>query len=152
MDEQTKARLREALAELQRGAELMERRMAGVLTPLGDVYVSLESARRIVVELIEVDEAEPLTLVRAEQTCFGCPSQWDAWDEAGNQYYLRFRHGCGTVSLRGRMQDGVVEWLDRGDPIASFETGDAYDGIISLPEFAAKAGIRLGGTMAGWSQ
>jgi hypothetical protein len=71
MDEQTKARLREALAELQRGAELMERRMAGVLTPLGDAYASMESARRIVAELIEADEADPITLVRAEQTCFG---------------------------------------------------------------------------------
>lgn len=72
---------------------------------------------------------------RTEQTCYGCPSQWDAWDADGNQYYLRFRWGVGTISLRARMVGGELEYLDRGEEIASFATGDSLAGVISLEEF-----------------
>ncbi len=76
---------------------------------------------------------------RTEQTCFGCPSQWDARDAEGNQYYLRFRWGVGTVSLRGRMAGGEMEYLDRGEEIASFETSDGLDGVIGIEEFLDRA-------------
>lgn len=77
---------------------------------------------------------------RTEQTCYGCPSQWDA---DGNQYYLRFRWGVGTLSLRGRMTDGEMQYLDRSEQIASFQAGDPYSGIISLEEFLDRARAAL---------
>lgn len=39
-----------------------------------------------------------MKIVKAHQTCYACPSQWDAWDEEGNYWYLRFRHGYGSAS------------------------------------------------------
>lgn len=80
---------------------------------------------------------------RTEQTCYGCPSQWDAWDADGNQYYLRFRWGVGTLSLRGRMVDGEMQHLERGEQIVSFQAGDPYSGVISLEEFLARARAAL---------
>lgn len=80
---------------------------------------------------------------RTEQTCYGCPSQWDAWDADGNQYYLRFRWGVGTLSLRGRMVDGEMQHLERGEQIVSFQAGDPYSGIISLDEFLDRARAAL---------
>lgn len=76
---------------------------------------------------------------RTEQTCFGCPSQWDAWDADGNQYYLRFRWGVGSISLTGRMVDGEIKYLDRSEEIVSFDTNDGLDGIIGLEEFLDRA-------------
>ncbi len=38
-----------------------------------------------------------ITIVKAVQTCVACPSQWDAWDAEGRFYYLRHRHGRGSV-------------------------------------------------------
>ena len=82
---------------------------------------------------------------RTEQTCHGCPSQWDAWDAEGNQYYLRFRWGVGTISLRARMVDGQLEFLEYGEEIASFTTGDTLAGVIGLEEFLARATAALDG-------
>lgn len=77
-----------------------------------------------------------ITIVRAVQTCYACPSQWSAWDEEGNYYYLRYRFGFGTVNTR----DGGT--VGAGN-IASFEHGDPLDGSIELEEFAQLAGLKL---------
>lgn len=39
-----------------------------------------------------------VVLVKAVHTSFACPSQWDAWDADGQYYYLRYRHGHGTMN------------------------------------------------------
>jgi hypothetical protein len=87
-----------------------------------------------------------ITLVRATRTSWACPSQWDAWDAEGNYYYLRFRHGCGSVTryadenwVSGSYEDAVGSRTG----IASFEHGDPLDGSIELDEFARLAGIEL---------
>ncbi|WP_435108129.1 hypothetical protein [Nocardiopsis synnemataformans] len=74
-----------------------------------------------------------MTIVRAAQICYGCPSQWDVWNTSGDYMYLRFRHGHGTVQDEDR------------NLITSFNTDDDpdLDGIISLPEFARRAGLTL---------
>lgn len=77
---------------------------------------------------------EKITLVRAVQTCYGCPSQWDAWDADGTQYYLRFRWGHGSV------HDGDTHGTTC---FAEFDTDDMLDGVISLADFCEKAGIAL---------
>lgn len=73
----------------------------------------------------------PVVLARSVQTCFGCPSQWDAWTDSGDYLYLRYRWGSGSVDN------------EQGETIASFDTGDNWGGVIDLNEFCARAGLRL---------
>lgn len=86
-----------------------------------------------------------VTLVKSVQTCFACPSQWDAWDTEGNSYYLRYRWGCGQVMQQSMMVNGVEQWMVRGIEVASFEVGDDMDGMITLAEFAMRAGLVIEG-------
>lgn len=80
-----------------------------------------------------------ITIIRAVQTSSACPSQWDAWDAGGNYYYLRFRHGYGTVQAMGSPENGDY----RAEPVASFTDDDPWNGTIELDEFAERAGIAL---------
>jgi hypothetical protein len=101
-----------------------------------------------------------MKIVRAVQTSSGCPSQWDAWDDEDNYYYLRYRHGRGTV-----IQYKTENWVDAPDKkpykewgpedniyntnpeyiryVTSFEYGDPMDGFIELDQFCELAGIEL---------
>ncbi|MEU7416723.1 hypothetical protein [Streptomyces antibioticus] len=81
--------------------------------------------------LDEEAPSKPIVLARSVQTCFGCPSQWDAWTSDGKYLYLRFRWGSGTVDN------------DQGETIASFDTDDKWAGVIDLDEFCACAGLQL---------
>lgn len=75
-----------------------------------------------------------IIIVRAMQTCAACPSQWDAWDADGRYWYLRFRHGRGTM--------GRTYTADQLSFTVSYEeTG--LDGAISLEEFAECIGVTL---------
>lgn len=86
-------------------------------------------------------EARPV-IVRAEQTCFACPAQWDAWGPDGSQYYLRYRHSFGSAE---RVRRGADEWLDgdRRETVGEFETDETDGGVISLAEFCERAGLEL---------
>lgn len=78
---------------------------------------------------------QPYQLTKVVQTCFACPSQWDAWDAEGNYYYLRYRHGWGRVDVNGRRPgDGQVE----SKTIVEFDRNDPLDGVIDLEEFIAE--------------
>ena len=101
-----------------------------------------------------------MKIVRAVQTSLACPAQWDAWDEEGNYYYLRFRHGYGSVT-----QYKSENWMDApqvkpykewgpGDNIhnmntefirevTAFEYGDEWLGHITLEKFTELAGFEL---------
>lgn len=150
-DNETAALLGRALGNLRRTQELMETRMQGVLVSMSDMYSGVDEAIRLVVEALgslEIRAAEPekLTLVRAEQTCYGCPSSWDAWDAAGILYTLRYRWGCGQVMQKQRLEDGELREMVHGIEVASFEVPeDHFGGVMDLAEFAERAGIELGG-------
>lgn len=73
-------------------------------------------------------------LTRVVQTCWGCPSQWDAWDEGGDYYYLRFRFGQGTVDTGASQSSSWVRF-------AEFSYGDDMAGVIDLETFARLAGL-----------
>lgn len=81
----------------------------------------------------EVRPRPIVTITRAVQTCAACPAQWDAWDQDGRYLYLRYRNGHGTA----RREDAACEL------VAEFSTGDSYDGVISLEDFARRAGFQL---------
>lgn len=86
-----------------------------------------------------------LTLVRVIQTCLACPSQWDAWDADGRYYYLRYRYGTGKVK-HYRTEDWAESPQDELIAVvAEFEHGHPLDGVISLEEFAERAGIAIAG-------
>ncbi|MGR6922591.1 hypothetical protein ACU635_50770 [[Actinomadura] parvosata] len=85
-------------------------------------------------------ERQRITLTRVVQTCYACPSQWDAWDADGRYYYLRYRWGVGTVETQPGPD--MNTWTDR-EPLASFEHGDDLSGTISLTDFMALAGLTL---------
>ncbi|QBI53450.1 hypothetical protein [Streptomonospora litoralis] len=74
-----------------------------------------------------------MIIVRAVQTCWACPAQWDAETLAGNRLYLRYRYGHGTVNLDD----------PSGPLVADFDTGRPYDGGIDLDEFCDRAGLVL---------
>lgn len=84
-----------------------------------------------------------ITITRAVQTSGACPSQWDAWDAEGNYYYLRFRHGHGSVQAMKAPGEGDY----RSEPVASFTDDDPLNGSIELDEFAERAGIALSPTL-----
>jgi hypothetical protein len=85
----------------------------------------------------------PLKLARVIQTSLACPSQWDAWGADGDYYYLRYRHGHGSVR-----QYKSRDWVTAAEDelirqVTSFDYGHPLDGAISLDEFAALAGITI---------
>ncbi len=106
-----------------------------------EAYRAMARARAQELET-ERDGSHLPALVRVVQTCCACPSQWDAWDAAGQYYYLRYRYGRGTVETAASAEG-------YGDPkappvlVANFNHGDPLDGEISLAEFLHRAGMRL---------
>lgn len=84
-----------------------------------------------------------MRLVRATQTSLACPSQWDAYDEDGNYWYLRYRHGVGEarryVDPKWFEQPGITKPLET----IVFEYGHPLAGDITLDEFALYAGFSL---------
>lgn len=91
----------------------------------------------------ERDGSHLPALTRVVQTCWGCPSQWNAWDADGQYYYLRYRSGRGTVETAASEED----YLDPETPppvlVANFNHGVPFDSDICLEEFLQRAGMRL---------
>lgn len=89
----------------------------------------------------------PITIVKAVQTCSACPSQWDAYDADGNYYYLRYRHGHGTVQRFPGPDFGDIDPADprysHGVLVRSFDYGHPMAGCMGLDEFATHANLKL---------
>lgn len=81
-------------------------------------------------------------IVKAVQTSFGAPSQWDTWTDDGRYLYLRYRHSWGTATFYP--SSDVSTWDLHTAPAYSFDTERGpHDGDISLGEFCELAGIAL---------
>lgn len=85
--------------------------------------------------------AGTVALVHVIQTCVTCPAQWDAWDTEYRYYYLRYRHGHGTVERTHTKDD--YEAGHAAELVAAFETGDNHAAADELPDFLRYAGIEL---------
>lgn len=81
------------------------------------------------------------TIVKATQTSYACPSQWDAWDHSGQYWYLRFRGGHGTATA----YDGPNFYTTSGwrEPTFEFRDDDPLAGSIDLAAFCDRAGLDL---------
>jgi hypothetical protein len=84
-----------------------------------------------------------IILARVVQTCAACPSQWDAWDVDGDYWYLRYRHGRGTVERQPGPYPAEGWTLD--EPNISFdgEAAGMADGWISFEDFCREAGLNV---------
>ncbi len=81
-----------------------------------------------------------IRIVRAVQTCWACPSQWDAWTADGEYLYLRFRHGHGTARWYA---GGYPNNVNESRLVGEFTDPDPYAGSIDLDEFCRRAGLAL---------
>lgn len=82
-----------------------------------------------------------IELVDIRKTCRACPSQWDAWDEEGQRYYIRYRFGKLTV-------DKVPEDIDVSDfgqweNILDISYGGEWDGTMSTNTMLVRTGLTL---------
>lgn len=85
---------------------------------------------------------QPVVLARVERTVTSHPSQWNAWTVDGQYLYLRYRHGIGTVDAYD--SEDSSKWVHTPDArLAAFDTGQTYDGEISLADFCERAGLQL---------
>jgi hypothetical protein len=75
-------------------------------------------------------ERQDVRFTKLEQTCSACPSQWDARDEHGGYYYIRYRWGRLTVNREG---------VD-GERIVDRRIGDSLDGVLSTSEMLEAIG------------
>ena len=66
-----------------------------------------------------------LRITKIVQTCYACPSQWDAETEDGRSVYIRYRHGHGTIEVDNKL-------------FAVWHGADPMDGCISYDELREK--------------
>ena len=72
-----------------------------------------------------------ITIVKQEQTCNMCPSQWDLWTEDGKYLYVRYRWGVLSIDLA----DSVDHWNANEHTLIFCEPiGDDLDGYMTLEE------------------
>jgi hypothetical protein len=64
-----------------------------------------------------------IEIVRLEQTCTACPSQWEGATAHGQAVYVRYRWGYLSVRIDGNEVYGA-------------QVGDGYDGTMTTEELA----------------
>ena len=60
-----------------------------------------------------------MTIKDIVQTCYACPSQWEAKTEDNKAVYIRYRWGCLSIYLDNQL-------------IYDKTLGSEYDGVISF--------------------
>lgn len=77
-----------------------------------------------------------IKLNKVIQTSDFCPSEWDAWDDTSQYYYLRYRHGEGT--MEAQPSPDLNTWtLQTVDEMAGWFTTEEDEVDISLEDFLA---------------
>lgn len=87
-----------------------------------------------------------IKLIRVVQEGIAAPSQWNAWDEDGLYYYLRYRHGKGTVHQEPSEDTGTWSYNNES-MVRYFKYGDELDGYLTLKHFAELADIDISGVI-----
>lgn len=107
-----------------------------------DEIASVEPSEAQAVDRIQEPVVRPLKLVSMTQTCWGCPSQWDAMTDDGRQVYIRYRWGC--LSVRVGKPGDMTEYAGvRGEPFIDEQHGDGLDGIMSTETLIRVCGSRV---------
>ena len=63
-----------------------------------------------------------------QQTCYACPSQWEAKTEDGRGVYIRYRWGRLTIHVSHKAGEHGLD----GSCVYSKQIGDEYDGVIPI--------------------
>lgn len=74
-------------------------------------------------------------VVKAVQTCFWCPTAWQARGDGGERLYLHYRYHVGMVHLEPPDADNLL--------LARFRRLEGEAGLIGLDEFCLLAGLEL---------
>jgi len=69
-----------------------------------------------------------IKIVKIERTCWGCPSQWEGYDEEKYPYYFRFRWGILSVR-KGRKNKGIMTAV-RGEEVFLYNFGGEFAGYM----------------------
>lgn len=69
-----------------------------------------------------------MVLRNLRQTCYACPSQWEALTEDGQFVYIRYRWGQLTLGVGDTLTEAV------GNVSFSKQVGDSLDGAMSIWE------------------
>lgn len=82
-----------------------------------------------------------IQITKMVPTCFGCPSQWDGWDDEGAYYYFRYRWGYLRIDKAPKQEEwvsglAVAYGADPGPTTTIYgeQLGDGLDGILSYSD------------------
>ena len=67
-----------------------------------------------------------MRVTKLVMTCGACPSQWEGETDDGRFVYVRYRHGCLTVSVAKECMGDAV----RADPVCVVYHGNDMDGSM----------------------
>ena len=90
---------------------------------------------------------KPLLLAKVRLTCPSVPSQWDAWDAAGQYYYIRYRFGRLTVDSYPSPNPEEWKTIAEGHlfrwthPDREARGNQCYHGEMTLREVCKHTGI-----------
>ena len=82
-----------------------------------------------------------INIVKMIETCGGCPSQWDGWDDEGAYYYFRYRWGYLRID-KSPTQEKWVSGLaiaygaEPGESVTIYgeQLGHEMDGILGYSD------------------
>ena len=80
-----------------------------------------------------------LVIGEITQTCFACPSQWEATLSDGRMLYIRYRWGHLGVCVSKVPTDDGMEAVG-GNRVFGAQLGDEFDGVIGIDEVKALTG------------
>ena len=87
---------------------------------------------------VEAGNAAPIRVVSVEQTCFACPAQWSGKTDDDRDVYVRYRGGCGYVSVGRRTEDNQFGDMpgEGGEIVVSYDRrdDDGWDGFMDEHE------------------
>jgi hypothetical protein len=83
-----------------------------------------------------------INIVKMVETCGGCPSQWEGWDDEGAYYYFRYRWGYLRVDTAPTEKDwdSPLALAYGAKPTGKCETiygeqiGDDMDGFMTYSD------------------
>ena len=75
-------------------------------------------------------------VIKLEQTCGACPSQWEGITDDSRSLYIRYRWGYLSVSI-GEPEDFSEYAGVRGSEIFGGAIGDEYGGVLSEEKMMA---------------
>lgn len=88
---------------------------------------------------MKMKNTSKLTIKNIVQTCYACPSQWEAETLDGKAVYIRYRHGVLSV----RLGKTIYQAINKGKLRFHELVGGDNDGYITLSKVAKLANLKI---------